>query len=100
MKILKYIWALAIPATMLFSTAALNSCSDDIPEDALGIKKGIMMAEFLRANSQFSEFYTIIQKARTADLSTSARFEEVLSCWGRYTCLLPTTCTTRLISTT
>ena len=90
MKILKYIWALAIPATMLFSTAALNSCSDDIPEDALGIKKGIMMAEFLRANSQFSEFYTIIQKARTADLSTSARFEEVLSCWGRYTCFAPT----------
>ncbi len=90
MKILKYIWALAIPATMLFSTAALNSCSDDIPEDALGIKKGIMMAEFLSKNPQFSEFYTIIKKARTADLSTSARFDEVLSCWGRYTCFAPT----------
>lgn len=90
MKILKYIWALAIPATMLFSTAALDSCSDDIPEDALGIKKGIMMAEFLRENSQFSEFYSIIKKARTADLSSSARFEEVLSCWGRYTCFAPT----------
>ena len=90
MKILKYIWALAIPATMLFSAAAFNSCSDDIPEDALGIKKGIMMAEFLRENPQFSEFYTIIKKARTADLSTSARFEEVLSTWGRYTCFAPT----------
>ena len=75
---------------MLFSTAALNSCSDDIPEDALGIKKGIMMAEFLSKNPQFSEFYTIIKKARTADLSTSARFDEVLSCWGRYTCFAPT----------
>ena len=90
MKILKHIWAFAIPAIMLFSTVALNSCSDDIPEDALGIKKGIMMATFLRENPQFSDFYAIIQKARTADSSTSARFDEVLSSWGRYTCFAPT----------
>lgn len=90
MKILKYIWALAIPATMLFSTAVLDSCSDDIPEDALGIKKGTMMSTFLNENPQFSDFYSIIKRARSADASSMARFEEVLSAWGRYTCFAPT----------
>lgn len=90
MKILKYIWAVALPVTMLFSTAVLNSCSDDIPDDALGIKKGTMMATFLRENGQFSDFYSIIQKAKSADASSSAKFEEVLSSWGRYTCFAPT----------
>lgn len=90
MKILKYIWALAIPATMLFSTAVLDSCSDDIPEDALGIKKGTMMSTFLNENPQFSEFYAIIKRARSSDASSMARFEEVLSAWGRYTCFAPT----------
>lgn len=90
MKILKYIWALAIPATLLFSTAVLNSCSDDIPEDALGIKKGTMMSTFLNENPQFSDFYAIIKKARSSDINSKARFEEVLSSWGRYTCFAPT----------
>ena len=90
MKILKYIWAVALPVTMLFSTAVLNSCSDDIPDDALGIKKGTMMATFLSQNGQFSEFYSIIKKAKAADTSSSTRFDEVLSSWGRYTCFAPT----------
>jgi uncharacterized surface protein with fasciclin (FAS1) repeats len=90
MKILKHIWAFAITASMLFPAAAFNSCSDDIPEDALGIKKGIMMATLLRENPQFSDFYAIIKKARSANLSASVRFEELLSTWGRYTCFAPT----------
>lgn len=90
MKVLKYIWAVALPVTMLFSVAVLNSCSDDIPDDALGIKKGTMMSTFLNENGQFSEFYSIIKKARSAESSSSANFEEVLSSWGRYTCFAPT----------
>ena len=90
MKILKNIWAVALPVTLLFSAAVMNSCSDDIPEDALGIKKGTMMATYLSENGQFSDFYAIIKKAQATDKSASANFEEVLSSWGRYTCFAPT----------
>lgn len=89
MKMLKYIWVTALPVIIL-SAGMVQSCSDEIPDDALGIKEGEMMGAYFRKNPEFSEFYAIITKARSLDEMKRMNYSDLFDSYGQYTCFAPT----------
>ena len=67
---------LAVAASMTFT-----ACSDDMPAESLYTYKTDMMSDYIRKNSDFSEFAKIVEKAGKMDL---------LGTYGTYTCFAPT----------
>ena len=61
--------------------SAIASCSDEPDAENFYTYKGQMMSEYLHANSQFSQYAAIVERAGLMKL---------LSAYGTYTCFAPT----------
>lgn len=65
-----------------FITAfSLNSCYDSDEVDDIDVFRGETMGEYLQATTEFSEFYTLLEKTNISGLLFS---------YGEYTCFAPT----------
>ncbi|MBQ0072963.1 MAG: fasciclin domain-containing protein [Prevotella sp.] len=65
----------------LFTTGTLSSCSDAPDAENYYTFKGQMMSQYLKSNSDFSNFAAIVEKAEIMDQ---------LSAYGHFTCFAPT----------
>ena len=64
----------------LMVTGTMTSCSDEPDSQYFYTFTGEMMSDYISSREQYSEFKTIVERADLMDL---------LSTYGRYTCLLP-----------
>lgn len=78
MKLKNKIFALL--ALLGLSFPVLTSCSDEPDSEYMYSFTGEMMSDYLKNRSEYSEFYTIVQRAGMIDL---------LSAYGTFTCFVP-----------
>ena len=80
MNIKKNIRIALMALAALTATGSMVSCTDEPDAENFYTFTGEMMSDYLKNRAQYSDFKTIVERAKLMDL---------LATYGQYTCFLP-----------
>ena len=89
MHFLKFDWMKALPICLVLLAGFQMSCKDSVDEGDIYTFTGQTISDYISADSNYSMFYTVLQKSKVSKSSRSY-LHSLLSARGNYVVFVPT----------
>ena len=87
--LLKFDWMKALPICLILLAGFQMSCKDSVDEGDIYTFTGQTITQYIAADSNYSMFYTVLQKSKVSKTSKSY-LRSLLSARGNYVAFVPT----------